>query len=292
MTSPQDPIYRIPKYSNQLRLKPAELIHLNYAVPGFSQDTLIQSFFEVARKKSTHNRIVRFKYRLGTEIKRLSFEIATGIYVPAIPHTFKRWCSCGQKYRKIVAPSVADLIVQWTLYKRLYPIIDATLIDTNFGCRRQGGYQKAAFKTTEFLREMPEDAWYLQIDISKYYYSIQKDILYSFLKCYNISRPDLMMLELFLREHPIAPGSILAQLFGLVYLNEFDHHVINVLGHKRYIRYVDDMIFICKNKQEARYLLNYVTKYFKVNLKLCLSHWNIILSKVVSTSVVISITEM
>lgn len=70
-------------------------------------------------------------------------------------------------------------------------------------------------------------------------------------------------------------GSILAQLFGLLYLDRFDHYVKRQLKIKHYIRYVDDMVFIGLKKDECHRLLTRIQNYMQNDLKLTLSKWKI-----------------
>jgi RNA-directed DNA polymerase len=44
-------------------------------------------------------------------------------------------------------------------------------------------------------------------------------------------------------------GNLLSQLFGNIYMNEFDHWVKRELGIKYYSRYVDDFILIHNSKE-------------------------------------------
>jgi len=65
-------------------------------------------------------------------------------------------------------------------------------------------------------------------------------------------------------------GNLTSQLFGNVFLNDFDHWMKKVMGFKYYGRYVDDFFVI---HPEKRYLLNALPKikdYLKVNEKLTL----------------------
>lgn len=44
-------------------------------------------------------------------------------------------------------------------------------------------------------------------------------------------------------------GNLTSQLFGNVYLNEFDHYIKHKLGCKYYGRYVDDMVIVHQDKE-------------------------------------------
>lgn len=52
-------------------------------------------------------------------------------------------------------------------------------------------------------------------------------------------------------------GNLTSQVFGNVYLNEFDHFVKHKLGIRYYGRYVDDMVFIHNDKQ---FLFNCISR--------------------------------
>ncbi|QTD36777.1 reverse transcriptase [Polaribacter batillariae] len=43
-------------------------------------------------------------------------------------------------------------------------------------------------------------------------------------------------------------GNLTSQVFGNIYLNQLDHYIKNTLQIKYYSRYVDDMVFVHKNK--------------------------------------------
>lgn len=80
---------------------------------------------------------------------------------------------------------------------------------------------------------------------------------------------------MFMHDVGVDVGSIVAQLFGLIYLDRFDHYIKRNLKIKHYIRYVDDMVFIGLPKQECYLLLNLCIEFLNDNLGLILSKWKI-----------------
>jgi len=56
-------------------------------------------------------------------------------------------------------------------------------------------------------------------------------------------------------------GNLTSQLFGNVYLNEFDHFVKRNLGIKYYGRYVDDFVLIHPDKYHLINCINYIRDY-------------------------------
>lgn len=63
-------------------------------------------------------------------------------------------------------------------------------------------------------------------------------------------------------------GNLTSQLFGNIYLNDFDHFVKEKLKCKYYGRYVDDMVFIHQDKNFLLSLIPQIKKYLKNNLGL------------------------
>ena len=65
-------------------------------------------------------------------------------------------------------------------------------------------------------------------------------------------------------------GNYTSQFFANIYLNELDHFVKDELKIKFYTRYMDDQIFLLKNKEEAKKVFLQVEEYIteKLNLRL------------------------
>lgn len=63
-------------------------------------------------------------------------------------------------------------------------------------------------------------------------------------------------------------GNLTSQLFGNIYLNDFDHFVKEKLKVKGYGRYVDDMYFIHPDKEFLKQLIPKIKDYLKKNLHL------------------------
>jgi hypothetical protein len=63
-------------------------------------------------------------------------------------------------------------------------------------------------------------------------------------------------------------GNLTSQLFGNIYMNEFDHWVKRDLGIKYYGRYVDDFILIHNQKEYLKSLIEPIRNYLKNKIKL------------------------
>ena len=65
-------------------------------------------------------------------------------------------------------------------------------------------------------------------------------------------------------------GNLTSQLFGNIYMNEFDHFVKKNYGIKYYGRYVDDFVLIHENKEYLKNLIPLLANFLQDNLKLTL----------------------
>ena len=61
-------------------------------------------------------------------------------------------------------------------------------------------------------------------------------------------------------------GNLTSQLFGNVYLNDFDHFVVYVLGCKYYCRYVDDIVIVHSDKECLKLIIPIISKYLRTEL--------------------------
>ena len=65
-------------------------------------------------------------------------------------------------------------------------------------------------------------------------------------------------------------GNLTSQLFGNIYLDELDHFMREKTGIKYYGRYVDDIVFVHKDKEFLKSIILKVRDYLKIELRLTL----------------------
>lgn len=113
----------------------------------------------------------------------------------------------------------------------------------------------------------------LKIDVSKFYPSIDHDILKAQLR--RIIKDDrlLKLLDNIIESAVGVPiGSYISQYFANFYLNGFDHWIKQDMGVKYYFRYADDIVILAPNKEYLQKLLSDIKKYLAYELKLTLNH--------------------
>lgn len=238
---------------------------------------LIEAYANASRRKHERLGVYRYADDLGENLTILRDRILSGEYKPQPCHEFDIYCAAGQKVRRIAAPAFEDTIVQHLLYEALYDSFDRGFIFDSYGCRRGKGTHRAADRVQEFMRRADTGAYTLQIDIRKYYYRINHAVLRESIER-TVADPrivDLVMLFAGDGEVGLNVGSLLSQLFGMIYLDRFDHYVKRILKIKSYVRYVDDMVFVVRDKAEANRILAEVQAFLADRLCLELSKWRI-----------------
>lgn len=239
----------------------------------------LKEAFRLSRKGKTHTVYVQeFENYLGKNLNDLATELLTQSYKPQPIREFTIFCHSGQKTRKILAPAFRDIVVQRYVYEKIYYLFDKDFIYHSFGCRRNKGGHKCSKTIQKWQNSSNPNNYYLQLDVRKFYYNIDHTILRTLIQQKIKDEKLLNLLISFCTPNSdvgVNVGSVLAQLFALIYLDALDQHVKHVLKIKKYARYVDDILIMNISKERAISLHNYIEKYLYEHLKLELSKFKI-----------------
>lgn len=173
------------------------------------------------------------------------------------------------KERIIKACSFKDKIVQHSICDNvLLPNLRTEFIKTNYAGQIGKGTLYGLNCLKEHMmqahQEYGRDCWIIKADISKYFYSINHDILKDIVR-YHIKDDDVYWLcEKFIDSTEgkgLPLGNQINQVFALLYLSGLDHFITEELGVKYYGRYMDDFYLIIKTKDNAKYCLNAIYEF-------------------------------
>lgn len=250
----------------------------NLFEPIIQIENLYDAYLTARKSKRKKEPIALFEKDLGANLQELHDELKSGTYSPGPYRQF--WVNEGRKPRLVVAPAFRDVVVQHAVYSKIYPLLDRRFIHDNYGCRKNKGTHKASDRAQKFLRQSRNDSYVLQLDIKKFYYSIDHSVLES---CYRKFIKDentinlIMMFSKVNRDSTmgIPIGNLMSQLSGLMILNLLDHFIKRVLGVNKYVRYVDDMLLFDLDKHVAHDLKNKIENYIQTSLNLSLSKWSV-----------------
>ena len=227
-----------------------------------------------ARKgKRYRGEVLAFTAQLERNLFEIQAQMQGGTYNLG-PYR-KLWVYVPKK-RLVMALKYPDRIVQWSIYQYLNPIYDKLFIEDSFACRKGKGSHRAAARLQYWVRQVsrkPGDWYYLKLDISKFFYRVHHAKLLKILSR-RIKDPELMAFletvinsraEAFGLPRGKAPqdtppgdwlydvgmpiGNLTSQLFANIYLNELDQYAKHDLHIHYYIRYMDDVIILAKDKE-------------------------------------------
>lgn len=218
---------------------------------AFSVDNLLGAYEDARRGKRNRRACFEFERHLGARIMCLHKALMAGKYRPQPYHEFTVH---EPKERVIHAPAFTDVVVQHAIYRVIYPLFDRTFIDQSFACRKGYGTHRASNYTQEAMRRCDGDDYFLQLDIRKFFYSIDRAVLRRLVerKIKDKRLVDVMMLFAdYTAPRGIPIGNLLSQIYALIYLNPLDHFIKRELKVRHYVRYVDDFVLLGLTRQQC-----------------------------------------
>lgn len=246
---------------------------------AITMDSLYAAFLTARKGKRTCPAVYIFERRLPVELRQLHNELTNNIYKPK---PYKEFIIYEPKERSIMAPAFRDVVVQHAFYALIYPIFDQSFIYDNYGCRIGKGNHAAADRAHKFLRSCDPEEYFLQLDIRKFYYNINRDILRKLLeKKIKETKTIELLMDFANTNKPLGVpiGNLLSQLYAQIYLNPLDHFIKRELKIKKYVRYVDDFLLFGYSKEECHELKSKIEIFLKTELNLELSKFIIAKTK-------------
>ena len=171
-----------------------------------------------------------------------------------------------------IVPFYPDRVVHHALINVLAPIWDKLFIFNSFSCRKGKGQHKGSIWCERYVKR---NGYVLQCDVSKFYPSVNHDILMEIIKQKIKDEDTLWLVEEIVRSFPgnknVPIGNYTSQWLGNIYLNELDMYIKHELRVKDYLRYCDDFLLFDNDKQRLREISQKIKKFCKDRLALKLS---------------------
>jgi len=240
----------------------------------FTEETLYYAYLSASKGKKKTRPYLVFSAALGAEIKALLSEIHGGAFAPS---PYRQLQITTPKPRIIHAPCFRDVVVQHAIYATIYPIFSRTFIAASMACRPGKGTHAASNYAYGAMQLADPDQYTLHLDVRRFFASINHEILARLLEKKIKDKRLLDIMAKFFGPHAqgVVLGNLLSQLYALIYLNPVDHFVKRVLKVDRYVRYVDDMMFIGMEKNRILDIRDQVTALLAEKLSLQLSKWSV-----------------
>ena len=238
-----------------------------------SKDNIFQAYRSTQKNGGNLKRdAIRFNEHIVYNLLEIVRTLKENEY---IPDKYTSFTIYKPKQRIIEVPSYKDKIIQYAIYRQLKDEYFKSFIYDSYACIEIKGVHRAIQRIKDFSHRIQKgnpNPWVLKVDIKKYFYSIDrnilKDILRKKIRCWKTLDLLCKIINSYEGSVGIPLGSPLSQLFANIYLNELDQHCKRVLGVKYYARYMDDIVILTNNKAEAKRLMDIVVGYIGEQLNL------------------------
>ena len=218
--------------------------------------------------------VLAFEERLEENLLSLRDDLRGGAYVHG---AYRCFTVQDSKKRSIMAAPFRDRVMHHALCAVIEPIFDRGLIYDSYACRTAKGTHRGVARLRQFMRRSDYGTTYIfQGDISKYFDSIDHEVLFGLIKRKISDAPTLCLIRTIIDSARadtgvgIPIGNLTSQLFANIYLNELDQFVKHTLRATRYIRYMDDFLILDTDKRVLAGYREAIAQFVAEHLHLCL----------------------
>ena len=235
-------------------------------------ENIISAFDEVCKNVKNKNKVQNYKQYKCIYISRIYNILNSKTYEVGKYNVFTIY---DPKQRRIVSQNLQDKVINHLVARHiLYPSIMPCLIDQNVASRKGMGTHKGLEYAKEYNRKCKikyKDYYILKCDISKFFASIDKEILKEKLKrkIKDKDAIDIVFKIIDSEENGLCIGTMTSQALAIFYLNDLDHYIKEVLKIKYYVRYQDDFLLFNESKEYLKYCFEKIKDFLeKEHLKL------------------------
>lgn len=237
-------------------------------------DNIEEAYRNARRGKRWQKAVHRFECNAPSNLLAIQRALCTKTFTTA-PYRSKMIYE--PKQREIyILPFYPDRIVQHALLQVVAPIWDAMFDRDSYSCRVGKGMHQGSTRTMHFVRKY---RYCFKADISKFYPSIDQDVLMSVIERKIKCRDTLWLIENIVRSFPgtknVPIGNYTSQWFGNLYMNELDVYVKQQLRHNAYIRYCDDFVIFSNDRADLHRTKDLIERFLANHLLLRFSKWSI-----------------
>ena len=259
-----------------------------------------QAYLECRKSKRNSLNAIKFEVQLMDNLWEIYESVNAFKYKPK---RYIYFLTSSPKLREVFASDFRDRVVHHLLVKDLEPIFEPLFIYDSYSCRKKKGTHLAIARLQRFVQNQAYP-FYLQLDIKSFFLTIHKNILFEQIReVVSLRKKEKIQRILYLsnkiifddptlnyvfkgnakqlqnfpkhktlfsapKERGLAIGNLTSQFFANVYMNGFDNFVKRTLKVKYYLRYVDDMVFLGRTREELLEWKRKIEVYLKTVLNL------------------------
>lgn len=235
-------------------------------------ENIISAFNEVCRNTKNKKKVQNYKQYKSIYISRIYNVLNNKNYKVGKYNVFTIY---EPKERRIVSQNLMDKVINHLVARYiLYPVIMPCLIDQNVASRKGKGTKKGLEYAKVYDKKCKikyKDYYILKFDISKFFASINQEILKEKIKkkIKDKEALDIVFKIISSEEQGLGIGSMTSQCLAIFYLNDLDYFIKEKLKIKYYIRYQDDGLIFHESKEYIKSCFKEIERFLdKEHLKL------------------------
>jgi retron-type reverse transcriptase len=269
-------------------------------------EELFQAYFDCRRNKRNTINALKFEIDFESQVFQLKDDLASGIYQPGKSITF---IVNKPVKREVFAADFRDRVVHHYLINKVNFLFEKLFIKDSYACRVGKGTHYGIKRINEFIKKCSnnyrEDAWVLKLDLSGFFMSINRVILFNRLEAFLRSNyfyndiefvvdvfhkvvfadpaancivkgskkdwqglPQSKSLFYSKKDCGLPIGNLTSQILANFYLHELDNFVIKNIKCNYYGRYVDDFILVYSDKNYLKNAIVEIRNFLKSELEL------------------------
>lgn len=220
-----------------------------------------------SRRKKNRTSVKRVLEDIDKSAQDVQRVLASGSYQPSPYFIQDIIDNSSSKRRQIFKPMFyPDQIIHWAVMQVIQPVLLHGMYHYSCGSIPGRGGALGRKALIKWLKEDPRNTKYcLQIDVSKFYPSIDQRILKGMLRRKIKDDRCLAILDAIIgsSDGGLPIGNFTSQWLANFYLDGLDHYIKEELRIKYYIRYMDDGVMFGPNKKELHKARIQIDKYLR-----------------------------
>lgn len=238
-----------------------------------SMDNLQWAYKKTAKAKKMTFGYLEFKEYKDINLKKIQEELLDGGYKIG---EYRHFTIYEPKPRLVSALDFKDRLIQHALVGIIEPIFEATFLPNTFACRVNLGTHAGVRYIQSQLRKPSENQYYLKTDFSKFFPSVNHNILLEMIERKISCKSTLALIKEIVKpnEVGIPIGSLTSQLFANVYGSKLDTYIHHELGHRKWARYMDDVVILGDSQEKLKESFCKIQEFSNKNMDLEISKWH------------------
>lgn len=220
-----------------------------------------------SRGKRHRPDVARLLWDLEAELLELQGSLVEGTWRPG---RLRRFTVHDPKEREISVAPFRDRVVHHALCAQAGPVLERGAIHHSYACRVGKGAHAAVAQCRKLVCARP---FFLKCDVRHFFATVDHEILKGRLRRVLKDRRVLDLFDAIIdagaegtRGLPI--GNLTSQHLANFYLTGLDHHVLERLRPRGYLRYMDDFVLFEDDRPTLRIMLREIRRFLRDSLRL------------------------